>query len=197
MANIFEDFSLGPAPNIAGADPSDDGLETFEKGYKAGWDDASKAHGDSQTHASAMLARNIEAMEFTLVEARTLVLASLKPVLSEIAETLLPQLTAPALHAQLLAELEPMLAKAAPDVLQLDVSAADAIAVTALLDSRGITEKVALNTRDSLGEGQIFVTCEDVTKRIDVPAAIEDIAAALASFDPESQSLELEHAHAG
>ncbi|MEM9579562.1 MAG: hypothetical protein AAF891_02665 [Pseudomonadota bacterium] len=197
MTALFEDFSLGPQPTSAQASATNDSLESFDAGYKAGWDDASKAHGDSQSHASGMLARNIEAMEFTLVEARAMVLDALRPILSEVAQTLLPGLASQSLHAHLVTELHSLIETAAPDQLQIETSLADELAVAALLEAEGLASKATINPRSTLGEGQIYVALAGMNKRIDIPQAIEGIAAALCAFDPMNDHPEQEIAHAG
>lgn len=197
MTDLFEDFAHGPLPYAQKGGPADDALASFDKGYKAGWDDASKAHGDSQSKASSVLTRNLEALEFTLIESRGMVLASISPVLREIAETLLPGLAAQALQAQLICELEALVTRAMPDTINIDVSPADKAAVKALLASEDAFEKVTVSVRDTLGDGQVNVSCEDVTKRIDVPAALKEIEEALRTLETQSMQPEPEQAHAG
>ncbi|MGB7317237.1 MAG: hypothetical protein WBC85_04650, partial [Planktotalea sp.] len=96
---IFEDFSAGPGAIEPRGSAQSDPLEGFEAGYKAGWDDAVAAQQGSQAHLSTVLAQNLEQAEFTLIEAQTEVLKSVKPVLNEITATLLPGLSSAALRA--------------------------------------------------------------------------------------------------
>lgn len=197
MADLFEDFAHGPLPNQSTGAVAEDALESFEKGYKAGWDDASNAHAESQAKASSVLVRNLETIEFTIAEARGLVLSALAPVLSEVADTLLPGLAEQALRALLVSELQTLLSTSMPEAISLEVSPDDFSAVSALLETADGFDNVTAEKRDTLGAGQITVSCESASKRIDVPAALSGIQDALNNLSNQSLQEQPEIAHAG
>ena len=60
LAAILEDFgSIGPAASAVSLSEEtleSERLESFDKGYRAGWDDAIKARSDDASEASSGLA---------------------------------------------------------------------------------------------------------------------------------------------
>ena len=194
---LFEDFAHGPRPYSNSGASTEDALESFDKGYKAGWDDAAKAHAESQDKASSILVRNLETFEFTLTESRAMVLASLMPVFQEIAQTLLPSLSAEALKSQLVAEIGTLLSDAVANKLTIKTSLADENAIRSLVETGDFAEKVAIEVSDTLGEGQVRLNVQDVTHLIDITKAIDDIKIALSDLDSTFPEIQQEHANAG
>jgi len=196
MSDLFEDFALGPHPYQATGAPDEDALESFDRGYKAGWDDASNAHSESQTKASSILIRNLEAIDFKLVEARGLILAALAPVLNEIAATLLPDMASQSLRSHLVSELETLLQNTAPDNVEIEVSLTDKAAIQALLAEHTRYASIDVKVRDTLAEGQINISNPDLNHRIDIRSAISQISDSLKNFETHSTQ-QPEQAHAG
>lgn len=197
MSQLFEDFSAGPIPYQDDGSPAQDALDSFDKGYKAGWDDASKAHEDSQSKASSVLARNLETLDFSIVEARGMILQSIGPVLAQIGQVLLPGMAQDALRAQFTTQLNDMLSQALPDKIVVEVSAEDHRAIMTLLEAANAAGSVSVSIRDTLGAGQIYMRCEDAAKRIDVPAALQDIEQSLSDFEAQATQQEPEQTYVG
>lgn len=191
--SLFEDFSGHGAKAIrSGSDDLiDDPLEGYETGYKAGWKDATKAHRDNCTHLASALSRNLEQIEFTMVEAQNHVLSALRPVLAEIANTLLPQLSKQALDQLLRSEIDPLLKELAPSEISLAVSPNDKAPIAKLLSRTPGLSAVPLVAKETIGEGQVYITCPSSNRKVDVNAAIGEIQMRLDSF---LQQPELEHA---
>ncbi|MEP5154609.1 hypothetical protein [Planktotalea sp.] len=193
-AVFFEDFSTEPNTNQSGQRTGSDPLEGYEIGYKAGWDDAIKANQESKTHLSTVLAQNLEQIEFSLVEAQADVLKSMKPVLDQITTILLPGLMNNALRALLQEEIGKLLNEHAPQSISIAVSEQDETPVAALLNSTRELSEVSLVAKDSLSEGQAYISCGDKNRKIDVGEAIGDIKSKIDDFLKQP---ELEHANVG
>jgi flagellar assembly protein FliH len=179
---IFEDFSAGPsAPDQSGSDQGDS-LEGYETGYKAGWDDALKSHQDSKTHISTSLAQNLEQIEFTLIEAKAEVIASIKPVLNEITNTLFPSLTNIALRDLIAGEIEAMLKTNSPTDVSIIVSEQDEATIATLLNSTNALSEISLVAKNTVGEGQAYISCNALQRKIDVGQALADIQSTIDSF---------------
>ena len=191
-AMIFEDFSIGPSAIPALGPSTSDALEGYETGYKAGWDDALQAHKDSKTHLSTSLAHNLEQIEFTLIEAQSAVLASLRPVLNEVAATLLPGLSNTALQTLISSEIETLLKYHLPNEISLVVSEQDEATVATLLNATRALSEISLIAKDTLSDGQAFISCADAQRKVDVSQAILEIQASIQAF---LQQPELEHAN--
>lgn len=193
IASLFEDFSLGPMPASQEATETGEQLASYETGYKAGWDDATKAQEELSVHLSTALSRNIEQIEFTVAEAKSDILKGLRTVLSEVVQTVLPSMGETALRALVLEEIEALLDTASPSEITLLTSKTDFAAVSALRSQRPDLSAIHLEARDTLGDGQIYVTCKQDQRKIDLAQAIADINTSIQNFLDQP---ELEHAHA-
>ena len=83
-----------------------DKLAAFESGYQAGWDDSTKAQSDNRDKISSEFARNLQEMSFTYHEALAKLTLSLKPVMTEIIDRLLPAMVAQSLAGHILEQVE-------------------------------------------------------------------------------------------
>lgn len=180
--SLFEDFSEGPNPPRTTSGGQSDPLEGYESGYQAGWDDAVKAHQESQTHLTSTLSQNLEQIEFTLIEAQTQLLSTIKPVMEEITHTLLPGLTNEGLRALVVTEIETLLKTNISKEISLVVSENDEPVVAAFLNSSRALSEVSLVAKETLSEGQAYVSCAAVQRKIDVGQALADIQTTIDSF---------------
>jgi flagellar assembly protein FliH len=108
ISHLLEDF--GPQTQTDGAYViTDDALEearlaSFDSGYQAGWDDASAAHAAEQSHISSDFAQNLRALTFTYQDAHRHILEKLKPLLTQMVETILPDVAHDTLGNQVVLE---------------------------------------------------------------------------------------------
>ncbi len=193
MTTIFEDFAIASSSAASTDSSVQSKLDSFDTGYKAGWDDASKAHLESKKHISSVLIQNLETIEFTMAEARASTLKVLTPMITQITSTLLPGLKQEALRARLEDELESLLKNSVSGQIALEVSAGDLSTVKDLTDGDTQFQRVSVLEKPSLGEGQVYVSCEDQTHLIDIDKVLEDIREAVAT---EFGTSELEQAYA-
>ncbi len=182
VAQFFEDFSDPSSLQRGRAKVAENPLDGYEEGYQAGWDDAVKAHQDAQTHLSSTLSQNLEQIEFTLVEAQSQLLSTIGPVLKEITKTLLPNLTSEALRALVVDEIETLLKTNVAKEISIVVSEQDESAVAAFLNSSRKLSEVSLTAKETLSDGQAYVSCAAVQRKIDVTQAISDIQTRIDSF---------------
>ena len=68
-------------------------LEAFEHGYQAGWEDAKSAFEQSKDDLSNAALENLRDVSFTYQEALGAVTAGLEPILHEICNQILPELS--------------------------------------------------------------------------------------------------------
>ncbi|MDA7430266.1 ABC transporter ATP-binding protein [Primorskyibacter aestuariivivens] len=66
-------------------------LESFEEGYKAGWDDAAKAQSKDRRNLSTDLSQNLLDLSFTYNEAYAHMIKGLRPLLTELTTKVLPE----------------------------------------------------------------------------------------------------------
>lgn len=193
ISAIFEDFSQGPLAPASSNVGSGDPLEGYETGYKAGWDDAVKAQLETKSHLTSSLVRNLEQVEFTLAEAQAAVLQNLKPVIDEVMDTLLPGLGEHALRSLLSEEIREALKSHGSGDIQLVISEQDESTVAALLNSSRELSAIEVNAKDTIAEGQAYVSCNGAKRKIDVSDAVSRIQEKLTSFLTQP---ELEQTHA-
>ena len=62
-------------------------LKSFDKGYRAGWDDSSAALSKEQSQISTELASNLQSLSFTYHEARNAVLGEMESLLKGLVAT--------------------------------------------------------------------------------------------------------------
>jgi flagellar assembly protein FliH len=94
LATHLEDFgsSFYPMSRVSHSEETleNERLEAFDKGYRAGWDDAIKAKSDDSDQLSDTLAQNLQDLSFTYHEAHAQVLSNLAPLFDEILQKMLP-----------------------------------------------------------------------------------------------------------
>ena len=183
------EFSSGTRKATQPGSQDGDPLEGYEVGYKAGWDDAVSANLDSKSHLATALAQNLEQVEFTLVEAQASILKAVKPVFEEITATLLPGFSNEALRALIAEEMSALLKDHMPQEVSIVVSESDEAPVAALLNSTRSLSEISLTAKSTLSDGQAYITCSEIQKKIDVKQAITDIQSTINDFlrQPEQE----------
>lgn len=156
-------------------------LTAYDKGYRAGWDDAVQAQSDGQDAISAELARNLKSLGFTFQEARGHVLQSLRPLLQEMVSRLLPEIARDTIAPIALQVLMPLADTSADAPIELVIHPSARAAVEHLLAAADGLPLVLIE-EPSLGEGQAFLRLSGSETQIDLDGAITDISAAIRNF---------------
>ncbi|MDQ2093973.1 hypothetical protein [Rhodalgimonas zhirmunskyi] len=172
-------------------------LEAFERGYKAGWDDANRASADAQGKVSTDLAGNLQELSFTYHEAHAQMLRSLEPFLGQIVASLLPEIAQKALVPKIVEELK---------ALGSDLGAIEAEIVVAPRNSRivremlgeAVTFPVRVVEEPSLAEGQAFLRFGESEREINQDNVLAKVVRAVDAFFHEfHQMIEKETRNAG
>lgn len=161
-------------------------LESFEQGYKAGWDDAVAAASQEQEKIGADLARHLQALSFTYHEARTNVLRSVGPLLSDVATKLLPAVAAESLAPMIVERVMSLVELRAEVPVTILVNPKARAAVAAALEAQE-TLPVVLEDEPTLGEGQAALRFGAVEDRIDLQGMVEAICAALSEYFTQAE----------
>jgi len=156
-------------------------LEAFDKGYAAGWDDATASQADDQARIRSDLARHLQSLSFTHAEARAHVLSALKPLLLEIVTRLLPETARATLAPLVLEAVMPLAETMADQPIVLVLNPAVRPAVESLVgQATGLP--LDLKEEPSLGEGQVYIRLGTEEVLVDLDRAITDIAKAVHGF---------------
>lgn len=190
LSHLYDDFSgrsAGFAPGLSGPDDLEEEahLEAFETGYKAGWEDAIKAHQKDSERALAELSQRLQDMSFTYAEVQTKLLGGLAPVLSQITETLLPRVAMETFGPQISAALHELVQEAGPGAVELVICPDAAPTLRAQLKDKAplpftLTEDVTLSP------GQAFIRSGNQERDINLDAVLKGVSDAMAAFLDQS-----------
>lgn len=156
-------------------------LTAYEQGYAAGWDDGVAAQAEDQTRLRADLARSLQGLSFTYLEARTHVLRAIEPLIDLILSRLLPVAARSSLAPMVLETLRPLADDLADAPVTLYVNPAMRAAVASVL-SGGEALPVTLVDEPMLGEGQAVLRLGQIETRVDLDATVTAVAEAVRQF---------------
>lgn len=189
LSNVLEDFGMGPANSVGARQASaaeDDLLDSFEDGYKAGWDDAIKAKAEEQTSISADFARNILDLSFTYHEAHTAMIADMAPVLEQIIGKILPHVAQQSIGLHILDELDKIIAKHPPQNILVTVSPTSFETMSSLVP-QDLTFPLEVRKDDTLADGQAHLKFDNQERQIDIGDVLDGISKAFAGFAHETK----------
>jgi flagellar assembly protein FliH len=164
----------------------DEKLASFEAGFQAGWDDALKAQSDSNTRISTDLAKNLQDTSFSYHEARAALIKSLRPLFTDITNTLLPVVARESMGAHIVEQLTDMSRSTLDQVIEVTVAPNNVDAIEQLLN-HALPEPFVLIGDDDLGEGQVFLRIGADEREIDLEQVVTSIAAAMETFFQHAQ----------
>jgi flagellar assembly protein FliH len=191
LRDVLEDFggtvrAATPGQTISDIDLEGQKLESFEEGYKAGWDDAIKAQSDDQTRIASDFAQNLQDLSFTYHEAYSQVLGAMTPLLEEIVHALLPTLARDALGLHIIEQLQAQSRAIGALEVEIVVSPLDRAAVTALL-GRDFGFPLVITHSDTMGEGQADIRFGETEQQIDLTGILDSIDEAVKGFTQETK----------
>ena len=199
LLESFQDTALDDSRPISMSELTleEEKLEAFERGYKAGWDDAAKAQEEDRDRITSDFANNLQELSFTYQEAYGHLARALKPVLQQMVDSVLPGLARQALGPQIVEQLTELAAGAGRQEVEIVVSPGNAPLMRGLLDGKA-GFPVRLVEESSLGEGQAYLRFGEFERQIDYAEVLAGIGRAVdAFFDELDQELEKEAKHAG
>ena len=161
-------------------------LDSFEQGYKAGWEDAVRAKSEERTSISVDLARNLQDLSFTYHEAHAAVLADMAPVFEQIVMKILPQAAQETLGWQIVEQLTELAGGQDPQNGEITVSPNNYEAVAAILPEN-LPFPVDLIQDASLSEGQSQIRLGSRERQIDLGEVLQGLSQAFAGFVHQSR----------
>lgn len=156
-------------------------IAAFEQGYSAGWDDAVAAQQGDQGRIRADLARNLQSLAFTFQDARSHVLQSIRPLILEMVDRLLPEVAREALAPTVLEALTPMADDLADAPLTLVLNPAVRGQVADLV-AQATGLPMVIEEEPSLPEGQVYIRFGSSETKVDLSQVTADIAIAVRAF---------------
>ena len=185
IAHMLEEFggqTQNEATRIATADASEESrLAEFENGYQAGWDDASAAHAAEQAHISSDFSQNLQALSFTYHEAHSHILSMLKPLLTQMVETILPNIAHKTLGTRVVMEVMEIAKLDSNQRIDLIMSS-DSRQKLENLHIKEPTKLFQLVGDDSLSDGQVFIRFGKNELRIDLDSLLIKVNSTINEF---------------
>ncbi|WP_299971298.1 ABC transporter ATP-binding protein [uncultured Roseobacter sp.] len=191
LLHRYRDFGETELPEIVAIEETveaseEEKLEAFENGYKAGWDDAMKAQADSVAQVSAELGQNLQDMSFTYHEALSKLTISLKPIMNDIVEKLLPSMAHATLAAQINEQIMELIKENPGNSIDIVVAPHNTDLV-AEISELALSEPFNIVGEATLGEGQAFVRVGSLERSVDLDAVISKVGDAITSFFHEAE----------
>ncbi len=165
-------------------------LAAYEDGYKAGWDDAAAAEMQARERISADFANSLGELAFTFHEARTHVLQGLAPLLTLMAEKVLPDIVRDGLAKTLSGIVATAAEQAADRPVELVINPDNRAAVDALL-AEDPPLPLTVTEDPNLGPGQAYIRAATGRETaLDLDAVLAEIHQAVSGFLNASQAEE-------
>lgn len=168
-------------PPFSEADLEGKKLEAFEKGYRAGWDDAVKAQSDDRTRISSAFGQHLQDLSFTYHEAYTQVMNAVTPLLNEMVSALMPAIARDTLGHHVVEQLQAMSREIGQMAVVIAVAPTRVEAVEALLKG-DFGFPIQLVPDDTLAEEQADIRFGDTERQIDLSDLIASVAEAVEGF---------------
>jgi flagellar assembly protein FliH len=165
---------------FAGVDLEEERLQAFEKGYRAGWDDAAAAHSGEQSRISTELGQNLQDMSFTYHEAYAALSREIAEVLRGLVGKVFPGAIGAALAETAEARIGEILAENRVPV-EITVAPQNVARLEALVAGQA-APPLKIAAEGSLGEGQAYLRFGASEQRIDVGDVLEELAEAVERF---------------
>ncbi|MDO6799080.1 hypothetical protein [Shimia thalassica] len=186
IANLLENFCVEQPTPSDKDDPAsardDELLDSFEQGYKAGWEDAIRAKAEEKAHVSAALAGNLQELTFTYHDAKTSVLADLGPVLNAVVRTLLPKVAYRSMGERLVEQLLLLAETNSTKDVRISVASTEVVAVSELLPEN-LAFPVLVTGDASLSPGQAHINFSGREQQIDLDELLAELEKSIEAFD--------------
>lgn len=156
-------------------------VASFEQGYSAGWDDAVAAQQGDQGRIRADLARNLQSLSFTFQDARSHVLQSIKPLILEMVNRLLPEVARESLAPTVLEAVMPMAEELADAPLILVLNPAVRGQIEDLV-TQATGLPMVIEEEPTMPDGQVYIRFGSSETKVDLGQVTTDIAIAVRTF---------------
>lgn len=189
VTHLLEDFGTsfsGSPGSAAGPDIEARKLESYENGYKAGWQDALKSREDDADRITGDFARNLQDLSFTYHEAHAQVMQAMGPLLQEIVDTVLPETIRESIGVRVIDQLTEMARDHGTQRVEIACAAADFDKINAML-AGDFGFPVAAVADDTLAQGQVFLRMAQEERQIDMESVLAGIRGAVAGVLEENE----------
>lgn len=183
MTMFLEDFGTPPGA-VSQANFSDELLETerleaFDKGYRAGWDDAIKAKLQDSANLTDGFAQALQDLSFTYHEAHAQILSNLTPLFNEILEKMLPSLARETLGAHISDQLSQLARDTGAVGIEIAVAPGAGEQVSQLVAEAASGLPITVNEVETVADGQAELRLGAKEVSVDLKGVAEQIGEAV------------------
>lgn len=192
ISHLLEDFG----PVLPGGDAiallsesvlEEQNLDSFEKGYAAGWEDSLAMQIEEKSRLSETMVRNLEDLNFTFTEAYQQMLASVTPVLGAVIDRALPEMLRDTIGPQILEQARAMVGDAADYPVRICVPPGQASQVRPVV-SHALGLDVTVTEDPAFTDDQVAIRVGDRERIVDADGLIREMRQAIAAFSHDMQT---------
>ena len=158
----------------------DQKLQSFEDGYKAGWDDAIKAQSESRAHLSTEFSQNLQEATFGYHEARAALLKELLEFIEPVFEKLLPKMAGEALAAHVVEQVMDLSKDIMERPIEIAVSPKQAGSMRAAFED-SVSEPCVIKPDETLAPDQVMIRVGAKERAVELEPWVDDIAGLVSS----------------
>jgi len=195
----YEDFStavIQQSPLSEDMGQSEDRhLEAYEEGFQAGWDDANAAQSRGSAALETAAMQTLSDLSFTLAEAKSHTLAALKPLMEQLAHSIMPMIARDSLAPLIVEKILEAARKELETDLTLCIAPEDRNAIEVALEGHNDLP-LRIVDEETLISGQASLDLGTTQHQIDLPALNAEIENAVSEFYALQPALSEDRAHA-
>lgn len=185
VSDMLEDFGTGTAacvPGISEEEIETQKLESFEEGYKAGWEDAAKAQSKDKRNLSTDLSQNLLDLSFTYNEAYAHMIKGLRPLLTELTTKVLPEAMHATIGHRIVEEVLKIANRSDGKCEVVVLVPSDNLAAVQEVFEQDFSFPVTVREDASLAPGQVQMTFDEQEVELSLDGLITDIQDAIETF---------------
>ncbi|MCL3881837.1 ABC transporter ATP-binding protein [Marivita sp. GX14005] len=183
LSTYLEDFGTVVTPgNLPGVNEDTieaERLESFDKGYRAGWDDAIKAKSEETAQHASEFAQNLQDLSFTYHEVHAQVLSNLVPLFDEILNKMLPAVARDTLGAHICDQLSRISRDIGTASIEIAVAPGAGEQVIQMVNDTAGTLPISVVEMSDIADGQAELRLGQREISIDLADTIRQIADAV------------------
>lgn len=148
---------------------------SWEKGFKAGWDDCNAAVEADKSRISEAFGRRLSEIDLKTTEVRRAMLAEIEPLFADIFQKILPVLLQQTFQPKLIDEIRTLAEQAGSQTITINVCAEEAPALGALIGAAGDLPPCEVRSDTTLGLSQATICLADSERQFDLAGLLETI----------------------
>lgn len=185
ISHLLEDFTVntsgGPVHMLDDEALEEHRLEAFERGYGAGWEDATTAQEQGRSQLSADLSASLSDLSFTYQEALTRMALSLEPMFESLTRTVLPEILDQGFATRLTGQLTEMARNQIGQPMHLMVPVGTAEQIGAVVP-QDLSPPVQVVEDPTLQPGQARIQVGTARREVDCGALLTSVTGAFDAY---------------